>query len=160
MLKRSLSENVTLLQSHAPLLPPSRMYVSGILHASASSSPEAFAVADPEFPVGGVNPLGGMELRCRCFLMKMGAKMKELGPVGGMCWAHPLDLPMIRVVGIKVRVALDEIGSSSRSSFGSRSSSDPRSGSCSRSDFFPFQVLVPDPVPDLIPDALPIQFLF
>ena len=43
-----------------------------------------FTVADPGFPVGGVDPLeGAVDLRCGCFLAKMYAKMKELGPVGG-----------------------------------------------------------------------------
>ena len=41
-------------------------------------------VADPGFPVGGgVDPLGGVDLRHGCFLAKMYAKTKELGPVGG-----------------------------------------------------------------------------
>ena len=45
-------------------------------------------MADPGFPVGeGMHLLGGgMDLRHRHFLMKMYAKMKELGPIGGM---HP-----------------------------------------------------------------------
>ena len=42
-----------------------------------------YAVADPGFPVGGVGPLGGMDLRHGCFLAKMYAKMKELGPIRG-----------------------------------------------------------------------------
>ena len=46
---------------------------------------------------GGVDPLGGVDLRCGCFLPKMYAKTKELGPVGGMHWACPLDLPMLIV---------------------------------------------------------------
>ena len=44
------------------------------------------SVADPGFPVGrGVDLFGGggMDLRRRCFFVKMYAKMKELGPVGG-----------------------------------------------------------------------------
>ena len=43
-------------------------------------------VADPGFPVvgGGVHQLGGgVDLRCGCFLVKMDAKTKELGPIGG-----------------------------------------------------------------------------
>ena len=43
----------------------------------------------------GVDPLGGgVDLQCGCFSAKMYAKMKELGPVGGVCWARPLDPPM------------------------------------------------------------------
>ena len=37
------------------------------------------SVADPGFPVGG----GGVDLQRRCFSVKMYAKMKELGPIGG-----------------------------------------------------------------------------
>ena len=42
-------------------------------------------VVDPGFPVGGgLHPLGGgVDLRCGCFSVKMFAKMKELGPIGG-----------------------------------------------------------------------------
>ena len=47
------------------------------------------SVADPGFPIGGV------DLRCGCFLAKMCAKTEEFGPVGGACAGHaPLDLPM------------------------------------------------------------------
>ena len=48
-------------------------------------------MADPGFPIGGCAPLwGAMDLQCGCFLVKMYAKMKELGPIGGgMCPAHP-----------------------------------------------------------------------
>ena len=45
-------------------------------------------VADPGFSIGGVHLLGGMDLRCGCFLVKMYAKMKELGPVRGACTGH------------------------------------------------------------------------
>ena len=48
-----------------------------------------FAVADPGFPVGGWDT----DLQCECFLVKMCAKMKELGPVGGHTPLH--DPPMI-----------------------------------------------------------------
>ena len=42
------------------------------------------SVADPGFPVGGMHPLGGgMDLQRGHFLVKMYAKMKELGPIGG-----------------------------------------------------------------------------
>ena len=42
------------------------------------------SVADPGFPMGGgVDPLGGVDLRHRRFSAKMYAKMKELGPIGG-----------------------------------------------------------------------------
>ena len=52
-------------------------------------------VVDPEFPVkGDVDPLGDVNLRRRPFSVKMYAKMKELGPVGGVPGARPLDPPM------------------------------------------------------------------
>ena len=45
------------------------------------------ARADPGFPMGGGGGrgpvLGGIDLRHRCFLVKMYVKTKELGPVGG-----------------------------------------------------------------------------
>ena len=49
------------------------------------------SVADPGFPVGGGRaPIrGGMDLRHRHFLVKMYAKTKELGPMGGVCRARP-----------------------------------------------------------------------
>ena len=41
-------------------------------------------VADPRFPIGGRAPIrGGVDLRHRCFSVKMYAKTKELGPIGG-----------------------------------------------------------------------------
>ena len=55
-------------------------------------------MADPGFAMGGGGACthwGGMDLRHRHFLVKMYAKMKELGPIGGgMHLACPLDLPM------------------------------------------------------------------
>ena len=37
-----------------------------------------------DFPLGGgTDPLGGANLRCIHFLVKMYAKMKEIDPVGG-----------------------------------------------------------------------------
>ena len=58
------------------------------------------AVADPGFPIGGVHPLGGaVDFRHGHFLVKMYAKTKELGPIGGgVRPARPLDPPMIRIV--------------------------------------------------------------
>ena len=48
------------------------------------SKMSSFAVADPGFPIGGAwTRWGGMDLRCRHFSVKMYAKMKELGPIGG-----------------------------------------------------------------------------
>ena len=41
------------------------------------------AVADPRFPVGGVDPLGST------FWGKMYAKTKELGPIGGRAPGMP-----------------------------------------------------------------------
>ena len=52
-------------------------------------------MADPGFPVGGG---GGVDLRCGCFSVKMYVKTKELGPVGGVRWAGPLDLPMQNLI--------------------------------------------------------------
>ena len=54
------------------------------------------SVADPGFPIGGVDLLGGhvdplggsVDPRCGHFSPKMCAKMKELGPVGGECTRH------------------------------------------------------------------------
>ena len=45
---------------------------------------------------GGRAPVrGGMDLQRRHFLVKMYVKTKELGTIGGgMCPAHPLDMPM------------------------------------------------------------------
>ena len=56
--------------------------------------PRTVAVADPGFPVGGADPLGGggSDLRRWSFSAKMYAKTKELGTVGG----DPLDPPMSR----------------------------------------------------------------
>ena len=41
-------------------------------------------MADPGFTVGGVDPLGGVDLRRKNFSVKMYMKMKELGPVAGV----------------------------------------------------------------------------
>ena len=48
-------------------------------------------MADPGFPVGGHAPIrGGVDLRHGHFSVKMYAKMKELGPIGGGVQpAHP-----------------------------------------------------------------------
>ena len=40
-----------------------------------------------DLPLGGRQPVGGANLQHRCFLVKMYAKMKELGPVGA-CARH------------------------------------------------------------------------
>ena len=42
-----------------------------------------WSVADPGFPVGECQPVGGTDLRCGCFLVETYAKAKELGPVRG-----------------------------------------------------------------------------
>ena len=47
-------------------------------------------MADPGFPVGG-----GVDLRRGRFLVKMYAKTKELGPIGGVPGARPPDPPML-----------------------------------------------------------------
>ena len=39
------------------------------------------SVADPGFPLGGMDLFGGVDLQCRHFLVKMYVKMKELGPI-------------------------------------------------------------------------------
>ena len=53
-------------------------------------------MADPGFPVGGRAPIrGGVDLRRGHFSVKMYAKMKELGPMGGVRRARPLDPPML-----------------------------------------------------------------
>ena len=45
-----------------------------------------------------MGPSGGVDLQCRHFLVKMYAKMKEFGPVGGgHTLARPLDLPMLNL---------------------------------------------------------------
>ena len=48
------------------------------------------SVADPGFPVGGgCAPIrGGVDLQHGHFLVKMYAKTKELGPIGGACDGH------------------------------------------------------------------------
>ena len=52
-------------------------------------------MADPGFPIGRRGPVRrGVDLRHGRFLVKMCAKTKELGPVGGVHLARPLDLPM------------------------------------------------------------------
>ena len=53
-------------------------------------------MADPGFPVGGVDPLKGRGPPTQALFGEnvVYAKMKELGPVGGVCRARPLDLPM------------------------------------------------------------------
>ena len=56
------------------------------------------AVADPGIPVSwGMDPLrGAVDLRRGRFSLKMYAKTKEFGPIGGACAGHaPLDLPMM-----------------------------------------------------------------
>ena len=54
-------------------------------HFVAGSYDQLVAVADPGFPVGRRGPVRGVkDLRCRRFSVRIYAKMKELGPVGGM----------------------------------------------------------------------------
>ena len=56
----------------------------------------SYSVADPGFPVEGAwTHGGGVDPRSGCFLVKMYAKTKELGPIGrGVHRACPLDLPV------------------------------------------------------------------
>ena len=51
---------------------------------------------DPGFSIGGRGPIwgGGFGLQRGHFSVKMYAKMKELGPVGGRALVRPLDPPM------------------------------------------------------------------
>ena len=54
-------------------------------------------MADPGFSVwggGGIEPLGGANLRHRHFLAKMHVKMKELDPIGGEGGAHADGAPL------------------------------------------------------------------
>ena len=59
------------------------------------------SVADPGFPIGGRAPVrGGMDLRRGHFSVKMYAKTKELGPIGGRAPGTPsLDPPMYHDAG-------------------------------------------------------------
>ena len=59
-------------------------------------------MADPRFPVVGVDRLGDMDLWHGHFLGKMCVKTKEFGPLGGVRRARPLDLPMSIVVNFQV----------------------------------------------------------
>ena len=55
------------------------------------------AVVDPGFPVGGgVDLVGGaMDPQGSYVLKILHVKMKASGPIGGVCRACPLDLPML-----------------------------------------------------------------
>ena len=67
-------------------MPLVRLFKMELLRILFILSISAEPVADPGFFVeGGTEPLGGggTNLRCRCFLAKMCAKMKELDPIGG-----------------------------------------------------------------------------
>ena len=59
-----------------------------------------WSVADPGFPVGGIDPLGGHGPLTRPLFTENHAEMKELGPVGGMCQARPPDPPMLVALSI------------------------------------------------------------
>ena len=57
----------------------------------------SLAVADPGFPVGGRAPVRGRGPPTWALLVKMYAKTKELGPIGGRApGTPPLDPPMLR----------------------------------------------------------------
>ena len=74
-----------MIDLHLETLPLCRCIVLG-------SDLLSIAVADPGFPVGGG---GGHGPLTWALLVKMYAKMKELGPIGGACTGHtPPDLPM------------------------------------------------------------------
>ena len=48
-------------------------------------------MADPGFLVGGVDLLGGVDLRCGHFSVKMYMKTKESGPIAGRGGGHAPD---------------------------------------------------------------------
>ena len=57
----------------------------------------SISVADPGFPVGGgawTSYRGGMDSRGGYVSKILYVKMKESGPLGGVCRVQPLDLPM------------------------------------------------------------------
>ena len=55
-----------------------------------------YSAADPGFPIGGADLLGGSaNLRCGHFLAEMYVKTKELGSVGGMHQWCLLDPPLV-----------------------------------------------------------------
>ena len=62
----------------------------------------SLSVKDPGFPVGGGGEWthwGGVDPQCGRFSVKMYAKMKELGPVGGHAPSTaPLDPPMVMLL--------------------------------------------------------------
>ena len=51
-------------------------------------------MADPGFPVGGRGPVRGAWTSDVVLFGKNVCEMKELGPMGGVRRARPLDLPM------------------------------------------------------------------
>ena len=64
--------------------------------AANTTKCEMFSVAYPGFPVGGVDPLGCVDLRHGHFPAKTHAKTKELGPVeGGVHRLCPLGPPRV-----------------------------------------------------------------
>ena len=53
------------------------------------------AVADPGFPIGGRGPIrGGVDPPMQALFGENYVKMKQLGPMGGVRPARPLDPPM------------------------------------------------------------------
>ena len=49
--------------------------------------------ADPEFSVGGANPIGGGDIQCEHFSTKTYAEAKELFPLeGGRVWIRQCEL--------------------------------------------------------------------
>ena len=59
------------------------------------------AVADPGFPIGeALTHLGDVDLQCRCFLVKMCAKAKELGSIVGACVRHA-PMTGIKILAVK-----------------------------------------------------------
>ena len=67
-------------------------------------------MVDPGFPIGGHAPIrGGGDLQRGHFSVKMYVKMKELGPMGGMHWAHP-PRSTNEYVGLQYEAALSDLG--------------------------------------------------
>ena len=66
--------------------------MDGLLHSS---------VADPGFPIGGVDLVGGggggVDSRGSYVSKILYVKMKESGPLGGVRHARPLDPPMLLI---------------------------------------------------------------
>ena len=56
-------------------------------------------VADPGFPTGGIDFIGGIDSRGGYVSKILYVEMKKSGPLGGHAPGSPLDLPMPSIVG-------------------------------------------------------------